>query len=54
MSTEELEMILDDTESQMQKAIAHLEVELTRIGQAKPIPAWLMALRLTTMGLLHP
>lgn len=38
MSTEELEMILDDTESQMQKAIAHLEVELTRIRAGKANP----------------
>ena len=38
MSTEELEMILDDTESQMQKAIAHLEIELTRIRAGKANP----------------
>ncbi len=38
MSTEELEMILDDSESQMQKAIAHLEIELTRIRAGKANP----------------
>ena len=41
MSTEELELIMDDGESLMQKAIAHLETELTRIRAGKANPGML-------------
>lgn len=36
--TEELEFILDDTESAMQKAIGHLELELGKIRAGKATP----------------
>ncbi|NNV55435.1 ribosome recycling factor [Limnovirga soli] len=38
MPSEELEMIMDETESQMKKAIDHLEVELTKIRAGKANP----------------
>lgn len=38
MASEELEMIMDDTESLMGKAIAHLEAELTKIRAGKANP----------------
>lgn len=38
MSPEELELIMEDTESLMQKAIAHLELELTKIRAGKANP----------------
>ena len=39
MSLEELELIKEDAESTMQKAIIHLESELTKIraGKANPV-----------------
>lgn len=39
MPSEELEMIMEETESSMQKAIGHLEAELTKIraGKANPV-----------------
>lgn len=39
--TEDITLILDDTESNMQKAIAHLENELTKIRAGKASPAML-------------
>lgn len=39
MSADELEMLLDDTEGQMRKAISHLESELTKIRAGKASPA---------------
>lgn len=41
MSVEELELIMDDTESLMKKAIAHLESELTKIRAGKANPSML-------------
>lgn len=41
MSLEELELITEDTESSMQKAIAHLETELTKIRAGKASPSML-------------
>lgn len=41
MLTEELEMIMDDAESSMKKAIEHLETELTRIRAGKANPSML-------------
>ncbi len=38
---EELELIMDDTESSMKKAIEHLEAELTKIRAGKASPAML-------------
>lgn len=39
MSTEELELIMDDTSSSMKKALAHLETELTKIRAGKASPS---------------
>ncbi len=39
MDPEELELVMDDAESSMQKAISHLEVELTKIRAGKANPA---------------
>jgi len=41
MQLEELELIMDDAESTMQKAIAHLETELTKIRAGKASPSML-------------
>ena len=41
MVMEELELIMDDAESSMNKAIAHLETELTKIRAGKASPAML-------------
>jgi len=41
MSLEELELITEDAESSMQKAIAHLETELTKIRAGKATPSML-------------
>jgi ribosome recycling factor len=38
MHTEELELIIDDAESSMKKAISHLETELTKIRAGKANP----------------
>ena len=38
MQTEELELVIDDAESSMQKAITHLETELTKIRAGKANP----------------
>ncbi|MDE3254206.1 MAG: ribosome recycling factor, partial [Bacteroidota bacterium] len=39
--SEELQMIIDDAEEGMQKAISHLETELTRIRAGKANPSML-------------
>ena len=39
METEELEMVIDDAESSMKKAISHLETELTKIRAGKANPS---------------
>lgn len=41
MSQEELELIMDEAESLMQKAISHLESELTKIRAGKASPSML-------------
>lgn len=41
MSVEELELIMEDTESLMKKAISHLESELTKIRAGKANPSML-------------
>jgi ribosome recycling factor len=38
MQTEELELVIDDAESSMKKAITHLEAELTKIRAGKANP----------------
>ena len=38
MESEEMEMVIDDAESSMQKAISHLETELTKIRAGKANP----------------
>jgi len=38
MESEELEMVIDDAESSMKKAISHLETELTKIRAGKATP----------------
>ena len=38
MQTEELELVIDDAESSMQKAITHLDTELTKIRAGKANP----------------
>ncbi len=39
MDSEELELIIDDAESSMKKAITHLETELTKIRAGKATPS---------------
>jgi ribosome recycling factor len=39
MSSEELELVMDDAESQMKKAINHLEAELIKIRAGKATPS---------------
>ena len=39
MESEELEFVIDDTESYMKKAISHLETELTKIRAGKATPS---------------
>lgn len=50
MPSEELEMILEDTESQMQKAIAHLEGELTKIRAGKANPGMVDSIHVDYYG----
>ena len=38
MESEELELVMDDAESSMQKAISHLETELIKIRAGKANP----------------
>jgi ribosome recycling factor len=47
---EELEQIIDDAESHMQKAISHLEVELTKIRAGKANPTMLDGLNVDYYG----
>ena len=54
MQTEELEMIMEDTESQMLKAIAHLELELTRIRAGKANPGLVDGITVDYYGSLTP
>lgn len=50
MVTEELELIMDDAESSMKKAIAHLEAELTKIRAGKASPAMLDGINVEYYG----
>ncbi|MBG9375822.1 ribosome recycling factor [Panacibacter sp. DH6] len=50
MVTEELELIMDDAESSMKKAIAHLESELTKIRAGKASPAMLDGINVEYYG----
>ncbi len=47
---EELEMIVDDAQSHMNKAISHLEVELTKIRAGKANPSMLDGLNVDYYG----
>jgi len=52
--SEDLELILDYTESSMQKAISHLESELTKIRAGKASPAMLEGLTVEYYGAPTP
>jgi ribosome recycling factor len=47
---EELELIIDDTESHMQKAIGHLETELTKVRAGKANPTMLDGINVDYYG----
>lgn len=48
--SEELDLIVDDAESTMQKAISHLEAELTKIRAGKASPAMLDGITIEYYG----
>ncbi len=48
--SEELELILDDVESSMKKAIGHLEAELTKIRAGKATPSMLDGIHVDYYG----
>lgn len=50
MTTEELELIIDDSETSMKKAISHLEIELTRIRAGKASPGLLDGIQVEYYG----
>lgn len=50
MTTEELELIIDDSETSMKKAISHLETELTRIRAGKASPGLLDGIQVEYYG----
>lgn len=52
--SEELDLILDDAESTMQKAINHLETELTKIRAGKASPAMLDGINVDYYGAPTP
>lgn len=52
--TEEIEMILDDTNGQMEKAIAHLEAELLKIRAGKASPNMLEGISVDYYGAPTP
>lgn len=52
--TEELELLLDDAESSMKKAISHLESELTKIRAGKASPAMLDGIAVEYYGAPTP
>lgn len=54
MSADELEMLLDDTEGQMRKAIGHLESELTKIRAGKASPAMVEGVVVEYYGSMVP
>jgi ribosome recycling factor len=43
MDAEELELVMEDADSSDEKAISHLEAELTKIRAGKANLQWLMA-----------
>ena len=54
MSAEELELIMDDTESQMKKAINHLEAELVKIRAGKANPSMIDGITVDYYGAHMP
>jgi len=52
--SEDLELILDDVESSMKKAISHLEVELTKIRAGKANPSMLDGVNVDYYGAPTP
>ena len=50
MSSEELELVMDDAESQMKKAINHLEAELVKIRAGKATPSLIDGIMLDYYG----
>ena len=54
MSTEELELIMEDAESSMKKAIMHLEAELTKIRAGKASPSMLDGISVDYYGASTP
>lgn len=52
--TEELELLLDDAESSMKKAISHLETELTKIRAGKANPTMLDGITVEYYGAPTP
>lgn len=52
--SEELDLILDDAESTMKKAISHLEAELTKIRAGKATPAMLDGITIEYYGAPTP
>jgi len=50
MTTEDLELILMESESSMEKAIAHLETELTKVRAGKATPSMLDGIGLEYYG----
>jgi ribosome recycling factor len=54
MSTEELELIMEDAESSMNKAIMHLETELTKIRAGKASPSMLDGISVDYYGAPTP
>ncbi len=54
MSSDELEMLVDDTQEQMKKAIAHLETELTKIRAGKANPSMVEGVSVEYYGSMVP
>jgi ribosome recycling factor len=52
--SEELELVMDDTETSMQKAISHLEVELTKIRAGKASPTMIDGINVEYYGAPTP
>ncbi len=52
--TEEIEMILEDTNTQMEKAIAHFEAELVKIRAGKASPVMLEGIQVDYYGASTP
>lgn len=54
MSSEELEMVIDDTQAQMKKAVSHLENELTKIRAGKANPSMVEDVPVEYYGAMVP